>query len=80
MPKIQKLLQRLAWCCFPVFLVCAIVSAIAGAFLIWRTGGGAFYESVTRVFLTAFLLTVITGLLISGVRTMVGELSDGGNG
>lgn len=76
MPKIEKLLQRLACCCFPVFLVCAIASAIAGALLIWRTGGGGYDESVTRVFLTAFLLTVITGLLISGVRSMVGVLSD----
>ena len=80
MRQMQKSLQLLASWCFGAFLVCAIAAAISGVLVIWQTSEGAFAEALNRTFLTAILLTLITGILVSGVRSMAGVFTDGPDG
>ena len=72
-------IRVLAWSCFCAFLICALVAAITGVLLIW--GSQEQFDGILgRTFLSAFLLTVITGLLVSGTRSMLGVVTDSEDG
>jgi hypothetical protein len=79
MKRVQETFRLLAWWCFSGFLVCAVTTAISGVLMIWHSDQADLEKGLVQVFGTAFLLTVITGLLVSGVRSMLGVLRDSQN-
>jgi hypothetical protein len=79
MQRIIKTLQVLGLCCFGVFVACALVTASTGLLMIWDYEEGDFEGALWLTFLSAFLLTVVTGLLVSGTRSMIG-VAVGGEG
>lgn len=69
-------LRAFGQACLAGFLACAVVTATTGLITIWRdrdaAHGPPFPEpspDVVELFLSAFLLTVLTGLLTSGTRS-----------
>ena len=74
-PSVRRL-RRFGTACFFVFVACACATAASGLWLIlgrvWEEEPNGF---VIVLFLCAFLLTVITGLLVSGANSMMGILT-----
>jgi hypothetical protein len=60
------------WSCFGAFVVCALVTGATGLLLIWRDDDQRYLGSLWLAFSSAFLLTVLAGLLVSGTRSMLG--------
>ena len=84
-PKRLRAFGRL---CFAGFLIGALVTAATGLISIWQERGDPYrppfpepYPDVMgKVFLSAFLLTVILGLLVSGTRSALGLIEEGRDG
>ncbi len=80
MNRITKTLRIFGLSCFCAFLICALVTASIGILMIWRSDEGNLDGVLRLAFMSAFFLTVLTGLLVSGTRSMIGIVSDGRDG
>jgi len=72
-----RILRVLGLSCFCVFLVCALATAFTGLLMIWGNTEVDFDGLLWRMFASAFLLTVVTGLLVTGTRSMMGVARNG---
>ncbi|MFT4539690.1 MAG: hypothetical protein ACI841_002467 [Planctomycetota bacterium] len=70
----HKILRLLASWCFGLFMICALTAAASGVMLIWGIGQFDIEKTGGQFFLTALLLTVLTGLAVSCARAMIGVL------
>lgn len=59
--------RRVVAVCFPVFLVCAVVTALLGLAAIWV---GELHDDLQRLAFSAGLLLVLCGLVLSGCRVV----------
>ncbi|MFT7667776.1 MAG: hypothetical protein ACI8X5_000460 [Planctomycetota bacterium] len=75
MLKTKKALRILALFCFCVLLLCAFTSAVTGLLLIWQADREQ-RDTLWMTCVSTALLTVMTGLVVSGARSMLGVLTD----
>lgn len=74
-PMPEELLPRFAWCCYAVFLLSAVVAVISGILLLWN-GSRLDGQVLGITVFSAFFMTLLMGLLISGTRSMLGVIKD----
>ena len=66
--------------CFSAFLLFGLTTAVTGNILIWFNEGWGLDDVLGKTFISSFLFTVLFGLFVSGIRSMIGVSKNGEDG